>query len=633
MKEFFFLGFRKLYLVVFILILCVMLQSNSFAQKEEKAGSNIISYVDCDLGTAQKYYLSVDGRPFYMTNIQVRVDKLRYRWGWDVGTLNTIIAQAAADGFNTVSIPVHWYEVERSKDNFDWTILDEYLGLVSKNNLKMELLWFSQNSGGQVQWLSSDHLRVPDYVLYSPNPRSTATTSEYTLRRDQSNYTLDLDDKNLAARESYVLGKVMAHIASWDKANGSKHTVIGVQLGNEVTGYNFNGETFTSAQVISYMNQLGSAVKKSAYQVWTRINCVWGMEIDRIEVNEVLRSLSGSHIDFVGIDLYKAGYSTIRKALPYKGLNYRMIMECEAEVANAAQVQLAALSGNNAYDHYDMCGPDGHGLYDRNKDKGFLPHGKYIEEVRLVNKLLNSDLEDIALNANGYGLFVHNWSGNSKLATKGVEGILFTTKDSTSQAISIRRSNTEIVLMNTKGGIFIFPDSLNINGATIGFFDKENKWVQQESVPYTKTSIAPSAGVTVRLTRPDTKELKGNRMQAEFASYGLGSFIESEFLGFAGNGYVNLNAKGGVIHWTNVDGQNGGNRTVCFRYANGGNNTHSAHVIINGVPQSIVFPPTGSWESYKYMKLNSVLKNGKTNSIRIEATENGACNIDELQIF
>ena len=623
---------RKLLGSIFILISPLLLHYQSIAQNERDI-KQAISYVDHDLNIAQKYFLRVDGNPFYMTNIQIRVEKLRYRWGWDLGALDAIIAQAAADGFNTVSIPIHWYEVEKSKDNFDWTILDEYLNLVSKYNIKMELLWFSHNSGGQVQWLSSDHLRVPDYVLYSPNPRSTTTTSEYSLRRDQSNYTLDLDDKKLAARESYVLGEVMGHIALWDKANGSKHTVIGVQLGNEVTGYDFNGETFTSAQVISYMNQLGGAVKKSQYPVWTRINCVWGMEFDRIDVNEAMRALSGSYIDFIGIDLYKGGSSTIRNALPYKGLNYRMIMESEAEVSNAAQVQLAALSGNSAYDYYDMCGPDGHGLYDRSGNQGFLPHGKYIDEVRAVNKLLNSDLVDIALNANGYGLFVHNWSGNSKQATKGVEGIFFTPKDSTSQAISIRRSNTEIVLMNTKGGMFTFSDSLNINGASIGFFDKENKWVLQGSVPYTKTTITPPAGVTVRLTRLDTKELNGNRMQAEFASYGLGSFIESEFLGFAGNGYVNLNAKGGVIHWTGVDGQNGGNRIVSLRYANGGTNSHSARLIINGVPQNISFLPTGSWESYRYVKLNTDLKSGRTNSVRIEATEDGTGVIDELQIF
>ena len=49
-----------------------------------------------------------------------------------------------------------------------------------------------------------------------------------------SDYTLDLADNHLNARETYILGRVMAHIASWDAANGSKQTVIGIQLDNEV---------------------------------------------------------------------------------------------------------------------------------------------------------------------------------------------------------------------------------------------------------------------------------------------------------------------------------------------------------------------------------------------------------------
>jgi hypothetical protein len=624
--------FRLQKLYFFFLIFFLMFHVVCVAQPIA-SHSKLISFVDCSLNGSQKYVLRVDDKPFYMTNIQVRLDKLKYNWGWNQSAREAIIEQAASDGFNTVSIPIHWYEVEPTKDHFDWTILDEYLSIVAKNNIRMELLWFSQNSGGQVQWISSTHLRVPDYVLYSPGKGSSATTSEFSIRRDLSDYTMDLNDKKLLARETYILSKVMEHIVLWDKENGSKHTVIGVQLGNEVTGYDFNGETFTSAQVISYLNQLGYAVKNSPYSVWTRVNCVWGMENGRIEVNEALRSVYGSGIDFVGIDLYKASLSIIRTVLPYKGLNYRMIMECEAEVSNTAQVQLAALSGNNAYNHYDMCGPDTHGLYDRDKNNRFIPHGKYIEEVRVVNKLLNSDIVDVAVNANGYGLFVHNWAGNSKETTHGVDGIKFSPKDSTSQAISIHRSNKEIVLMNTKGGTFNFPDSIGITGATKGYFDGNNNWVNQGEVAFTSTSISAEAGLTMRLTRHGKEIKKESRYQAEFASYGLGSFVESAFLGFAGNGYVNLNAKDGVIHWTKVDGQNGRTRMLRFRYANGGKNLPSVRLIINGSAQYVSFPPTDSWESYKYVTLNVELKPGLTNSVRMEAIGEGAGNIDELQIF
>lgn len=620
--------------LLFLLIFYFVLGYYAGAQVSNSSQNKIISYVDTSLDGSQKYVLRVDGKPFYMTNIQVRLEKLRYRFGWDAAARDAIVGQAASDGFNTVSIPIHWYEVEPEKDKFDWTILDEYLGLVRKYNLKMEMLWFGHNSGGHTQWLDSKHLRVPDYVLYSPSPRSPETTSEFRMRRDQGNYTLDLTDERLVAREAYVLGKVMEHISEWDQANGSKHVVIGVQLGNEVCGYFLNSVTFTTGQVISYCNELGKAVKNSPYSVWTRMNCVRGHEKDRIDVNEAMRQLYGTSIDFIGVDMYSAGLANIRNPLPYKGSNYRMIMEIDAEIPDAAITQLAALSGNSAFDYYCMV-VDGHGLYDhvRGGEKKFKPHSDQVNDVRLVNKLLTSANWDIALNANGYGLFVHNWSANSLDPTVGVEGIAFTPDSTKSQAISIKRSNTEIVLMNTKGGVFTYPDSLGINGASYGYFDENNQWVKQGDVQYTKTSITPPAGVTVLLTRPDTKEITGKRIQAEFVNFWGSTFIESTNIGFAGNGYINLNRKGGRIEYRNLDGNDGGSKTIRFRYANGGQNAQSVRVTINDSRQTLSFPPTGSGETYKYVTINAELRSGKTNAIDVEAAENGEVNIDELEIL
>lgn len=113
----------------------------------------VISNVDTSLEGTQKYVLRVTGTPFYMTNIQLRLDLLRYSEEWSMDLCEKLVAQVAADGFNTVSVPVHWYEVEPKKDRFDWTILDSYLKLVNKYGLKMEMLWFGANSGGHVQWL------------------------------------------------------------------------------------------------------------------------------------------------------------------------------------------------------------------------------------------------------------------------------------------------------------------------------------------------------------------------------------------------------------------------------------------------------------------------------------------------
>ncbi|MGC4070855.1 MAG: beta-galactosidase [Polyangiaceae bacterium] len=231
------------------------------------SGGKVISYVDTSLNGSQKFMRVVDGKPYWGTEIQVRLDKLTYRRNWNATGRAAIMAQAASDGFNTVGIPVSWYEIEPTKDKFDWTILDEYLGLCKKNNLKMELLWFSMNSGSTVQWLGESykpvHLRTPNYVLYSPSPGSNATTSEY---KKTGAYTLDLKDTNLRTRETYVVTQLMAHIAAWDAANGSPHTVIGIQLGNEVYG------PYAGDVQVAYYSAVAAAVKSSNYVIWTRMN-------------------------------------------------------------------------------------------------------------------------------------------------------------------------------------------------------------------------------------------------------------------------------------------------------------------------------------------------------------------------
>ena len=465
-----------------------------------------ISKVDTSLSGSQKYTLMVDGKPFYMTSVQIRLDKLRYSWGFDAAARAAVVAQAAQDGFNTVALPIHWYEVEPAKDKFNWTILDEYLNLARKNNVRVELLWFGQNSGGHVQWLGSPqnpvHLRTPDYVLYSPGVRSSQTTSEYAIRRDVSPYTLDLANEGLRAREVYVLGRVMNHIADWDAASGSAHTVVGVQLDNEVRAFgNFSAFTpaFSPSLVVSYMSSIGKAVKNSRYVVWTRLNCVNVDTYSRIDANEFQRVRHGTGIDFFAADLYNYKAGGVRTFLPFSNGNYRMIAEAPGDIPEAPMIQLAALSGDAAYIYYEFLGPDRHGIYDRDGAMGFKPRGSYVDTIRTINKLLNSDMYDVALKSQGHSLYVHNWTGDLKEESIGVKGISFMPAVTNSQAISIARGDREVVLMNTLGGTFSLAPGQHITAATWGYFDANNAWVAKGAVPYSQTAISPAPGTTVRL--------------------------------------------------------------------------------------------------------------------------------------
>ena len=458
----------------------------------------VISSVDTSLSSSQKFYLQVDSKPFFMVGIQVRLDKERYSWNWNEASRAAIVAQAAADGFNTLQIPIQWVEIETSKDNFNWTILDEYLALAKTNNLKVEILWFSQNHGGHVGWMTSTQLRVPGYVLWAPSQGSTQTTSDYAIARSVSDYTLDLADNNLRDRETYVVGRLMEHISSWDASNGNPHTAIGIQLGNEVA-------LFSNNLIVSYYNAVASSVKNSSYSIWTRMNGTQNSGVGRASANETLRATVGTYVDFVGVDLYTVyGFTAtnFQNYLPSQGKNLNMIMEGGgAEDPTCASLRLAAISGDNSFLFYDLCGPDGHGLYDRN-GAGYQAHGGYVDEVRTGNKLLTSDVYDLArLSAKRPdGLFVHNWAGNSAAATTGIYGISFTPPATSAQAISICRSSTEIVLMNTGGGTFTFPTNLIVYSASSGYFDTNNIWVIQGAVACTSTNIIPPAGATVLLS-------------------------------------------------------------------------------------------------------------------------------------
>jgi hypothetical protein len=470
--------------------------SNSLAQ-------TVISDVDTSLNGSQKYVLRVGETPYLLNDIQMRFDKLRYysTYAWDFTQCNALAAQAASDGFNTITVPIEWYEVEPTENNFSWTILDEYLTIANANNLKMELIWGGTNSDGGVEWLGDavtpTHLRTPDYVLYAPSYTSTATTSDYKIVSGAP-FTLDLTDAALQARETYVLGQVMAHIASWDATNGNKHPVVGVQLNNEV-------QKFSDAEVVDYMSGIGSAIKTSAYSVWTRVNTLDNVSSvsARIAENTKLRSGAGTNLDFIGIDNYSGTTTVIEAIMPQGADNYAMVMENGGH--NSAAVRLAALAGNTALDTYDMCGPDaGEGLYNEvgsGTTATFTPNGSNITEVRGVNHMLDADPVDIALNKQGTGLFVHNWEANSTSATTGgTLGITYTPTSDSDEGISIDRSSTQAVLMSTGGGTFTYPSSLDVTAASNGSFNSSNTWVSTGSKAFTSTSVSMNPYEVVLLT-------------------------------------------------------------------------------------------------------------------------------------
>ncbi len=470
------------------------------SQFEAEPYEQTVSTVDTSLEGAEKFVLRVDGKPFYMTNIQVRLDKLYGYQGWNDEEMEAVMKRAADDGFNTVSIPVHWREIEPIKDRFDWRILDKYMEWCRKYDMKMELLWFSWSSGGRVQYLwnygGRQELRTPDYVC------STDGKSEFNMLRTEWEYSLDWRDKNLREREKYVVSKMMEHIALWDTNNGSPHTVIGIQLGNEARGHGAN--TASAAEIIDYYSYVGEAVKSSKYKIWTRLNCVSYETSGRIDANEKKRGSGGTNIDFVGIDIYGTSTSSIQGnmggQLPQKGKNYSMIMECDAKDARSPYYQIAALAGNKAFDYYNMAVVDGNCLYSNNGHK--LVEREHIEKVRQRNKMLNLANQEIALKAHKKSMYVYNANANVTSSESGIDGIAFSPYG-TSQAICIKTGKNTYLLLASDRGTFTTPSDMFIETAESGYTDKDGNWIKEDNHAHGNHSVAFTRTSCVKITTSD----------------------------------------------------------------------------------------------------------------------------------
>lgn len=468
-------------------------------------GSNIVSYVDTTLQNAEKFTLMVDGTPFYMTSVQVRLDKLKAYNSFDTNKREKVIATCAEHNFNTVSIPLHWREVEPEKNHFDWTILDEYLSLCTKYGLKLELLWFSWSSGGTVQYLTKSQLRTPDYVC------SLKGTSEFKILRTTDPWTLDWYDDNLKEREKVVVDSIMGHIASWDAEHGNVHTVVGIQLGNEPQSYQ---QDVSVGRILEYYSYVGKAVKESNYKVWTRLNCVSGKTMSYVYANEELKkSEQGSNIDFVGIDVYGTTSAKIlgdvggqfKKA----GTNYMMIMESGAEVADASHYMWAALRGGKAYSHYDFAGIDNHGLFDI-KSGDIQKHGTYVDDIANNNKAINLVNADVAKFAQGKRLYAYNYNGQGNGAEKGLDGITYTPYAYYSHGLAIKHSDTEYILATSARATFAIPETINVESVYTGHLDNKGRWINDTELQLSAIrSITLKEPTAIMIRMKSEKEPEG----------------------------------------------------------------------------------------------------------------------------
>jgi beta-galactosidase GanA len=157
--------------------------------------------------------LLVDGRPFLiqggeLSNSHGEPDYLRPSW-----------PKLRALNLNTVVAPVYWDVVEPSEGRFDFATVDGLLADARDNDMRLVLLWFGS-------WKNSMSCYAPGWVK--------TDTARFTRARDSQGQAMEILTAFAAANrdaDARAFAALMRHLR---EADGARHTVILVQVENEI---------------------------------------------------------------------------------------------------------------------------------------------------------------------------------------------------------------------------------------------------------------------------------------------------------------------------------------------------------------------------------------------------------------
>ena len=165
--------------------------------------------------TGSATQLVVDGKPWIMLSGEIHnssasgVEYMRRMW-----------PHLKALGLNTVVAPVSWELLEPVEGTFDFTLVDTLLELARKHDQRLVLLWFGS-------WKNGVSSYAPVWVLKDTArfPRAKGSSHQNT-----KNMLSTLSPNNLQA-DAKAFARLMQHLK---QADGSQHTVVMVQVENEV---------------------------------------------------------------------------------------------------------------------------------------------------------------------------------------------------------------------------------------------------------------------------------------------------------------------------------------------------------------------------------------------------------------
>ncbi|MEK3724709.1 discoidin domain-containing protein [Paenibacillus sp. FSL H8-0034] len=464
---------------------------------------------------AGKAYLEVGGKPFNPIAVQLRVDRAVWYGGKTLADTAAFYTDAKNQGFNTISVPIPWSQMEPTQNNYDWTWLDSYITNSKNNGLKLEIIWFGINvaGGGCSNFL-------PSYItsntsVYARHSNSDGSIFSYNHDQDGTCTGYSLADSDTLNREKAALQAMMNHLGSFD----TTHTTIGIQVNNEsmvnalacsnggpwdrsydadttaaynASGYT-NGAAFAEYQLAVYQNQLAQVIKQSDYSVYTRMN-YWCQNASII--NNLLTY--APNIDFWGNDPYTSEINNIRNSID-PSTKFLSISE-NSTYANTPYLELAAYDkGAVHYDIYQLVfqSIDGEGMVG-------LDHTWRPTATTIVNAN-NQITKEPYLTSYTSGTDISYFYNPSQTSSE-TKSIGFDVNFSTSNyglGIALKTSN-DIMLMGLGGGGTFKVTNRIPSSADVGYYNANHNWVSTGSKSITNNtdgtfSVAVSGTEYVKL--------------------------------------------------------------------------------------------------------------------------------------
>jgi hypothetical protein len=456
-----------------------------------------------------KPYIEVDGKPFLMLGAQLRTDFFIQLEGKSLNELDEYFELASSLNITCIQVPICWSYVEPIKDHYSSKFIDKFIELCEKYNMKLEILWFgSYMCGYSVQGF------LPDYVTFDESTYPSYNLHKSFIGWQGKHFWLKPSNHTLIYRESLAIAFMMDAIWKYDRENGEKRTVIGIQIQNEPdmlpTRHTLPAQPLEGLSpesiwpgLINMLDKLGQVVKKSKYKCYTRVNMT-NTYADYIEKSTEIAATEG--IDFVGVDPYQNKISQIKYVINQLAEienNFPHIAENGGEYVNNDILELLSFTMGAGYEVFEVVTTKSpllanwtlRGVY--NTDFSKKPHTQRLIDANDIFKKAWLDLS-IADNKNILGFNLTSDDGlttTSEIQTTESVTVKWTTNER-GIAFAIERDGY-LTVASTKADKMVFSQA-QLSNLEIGYYDNNGIWIKQDSTEF-ESNLTMTPGYVYRM--------------------------------------------------------------------------------------------------------------------------------------